>query len=329
MRESRLDGKRSIMRNLRTLTPGFVILTIILICALSACAPAGFLERMSEIARFQSIPQLGETRQRQRDGMTMVFVPSGEFTMGTEYDDYFYARQLCKDGDLSIVSCDSFGNEMPAHSVKLDAFWIDLTEITNQQYKGCVEDHACSPPTDSGSYTRETYYDDTAFSDYPVVWVTRDQAVEYCSWVGGRLPSEAEWEYAARGPDSSIFPWGDIFEPSRANYCDASCALGQIDPSYQDGYPETAPVGSFPAGASWCGALDMAGNVREWVFDWYGGYSLEAQVNPLGPDEGDSHIPKGGCWLDRPDNLRAANRGANTPDYVRHKVGFRCVMDLY
>lgn len=78
--------------------------------------------------------------------MTMVFVPSGEFTMGTEYDDFFYARQLCKNGGLSIVSCDSFGNEMPAHSVKLDAFWIDLTEITNQQYKGCVEDHTCSPP---------------------------------------------------------------------------------------------------------------------------------------------------------------------------------------
>ncbi|MGB2894553.1 MAG: formylglycine-generating enzyme family protein [Anaerolineales bacterium] len=315
------------MRNHRTLAPGFVILAVILAYALSACTPAGFLEMMPEIALFQSGPQLGETVQRQRDGMTMVFVPSGEFMMGTEYDDFLYANQLCKNEVLSIVICDSFGNEMPAHPVRLDAFWVDLTEITNQQYQGCVEDSACSSPADSGSYTRETYFGDAAFADFPVIWVTRDQAAEYCSWAGGRLPSEAEWEYAARGPENNIFPWGDIFEPSYANYCDASCALGVSDPSYEDGYPETAPVGSFPAGASWCGALDMAGNVREWVADWFSGYSLEAQVNPVGPEEGRSHIPKGGCWLDRADNLRSANRGENTPDYVRHKVGFRCVKD--
>lgn len=226
-------------------------------------------------------------------------------------------------------SCLAIRSEMKCRLILLS--WMPSGSISRRlqtnSTRAVLKTTHVPPPADSGSYTRETYYGDTAFSDYPVIWVTQDQAVEYCSWVG-RLPSETEWEYAARGPESSIFPWGDIFEPSRANYCDASCALGVIDPSYQDGYPETAPVGSFPAGASWCGALDMAGNVREWMADWYGGYSLEAQVNPLGPDEGDSHIPKGGCWLDRPDNLRAANRGANTPDYVRYKAGFRCVMDL-
>jgi formylglycine-generating enzyme required for sulfatase activity len=98
-----------------------------------------------------------------------------------------------------------------------------------------------------------------------------------------------------------------------------------VDPSYDDGYPETAPVGSFPSGVSWSGALDMAGNVREWVSDWFGYYAVDSQVNPIGDEEGQSYIPKGGCWLDTPDDLRSSNRGENTPDYTRHKVGFRCV----
>ncbi len=252
--------------------------------------------------------------------------------MGIDHIGMRYALQLCKQAKVSlgpgVCQGTSFANEMPIHTVKLDAFWIDLTEVTNRQYAHCLEEKACSPPSDTGSFTRESYFNDTAYSDYPVVWVTRDQAVEYCSWAGGRLPTEAEWEYAARGPESLTYPWGEDFEPSRANYCDASCSAGVIDPSYDDGYPETAPVGSFPEGASWCGALDMAGNVREWVVDWFGYFSVDPQVNPVGPDEGDAHIPKGGCWLDTPDDLRSSNRGENSPDYTRHKVGFRCVMDL-
>jgi len=121
------------------------------------------------------------------------------------------------------------------------------------------------------------YFDESDYSDYPVIWVTRDQAAEYCSWVGGRLPTEAEWEYAARGPENLTFPWGNEFDPSRVNYCDASCAHGVVDPSCDDGYPETAPVGSFSSGVSWSGALDMAGNVREWVSDWFGYYAVDSQ----------------------------------------------------
>jgi formylglycine-generating enzyme required for sulfatase activity len=278
----------------------------------------------------ETMPQLGDTRQRRIDGMTMVFVPQGEFLMGIDYIGFRYALQICKQAGLGPAVCkgSSFADEMPEHPVQLDAFWIDLTEVTNRQYERCVEDQACSPPSETASFTRETYFSDAAYSDYPVVWVTRDQAVEYCSWAGGRLPTEAEWEYAARGPDSRTFPWGDVFEPSRANYCDASCAAGVNDPSYDDGYPETAPVGSFPTGVSWCGALDMAGNVREWVADWFGYFSAEPQINPVGPSEGETYTPKGGCWLDTPEKLRSSNRGQNTPDYSRHKVGFRCVMDL-
>jgi formylglycine-generating enzyme required for sulfatase activity len=101
-----------------------------------------------------------------------------------------------------------------------------------------------------------------------------------------------------------------------------------VDPSYDDGYPETAQVGSFPSGVSWSGALDMAGNVREWVSDWFGYYAVDSQVNPIGDEEGQSYIPKGGCWLDTPDDLRSSNRDENTPDYTRHKVGFRRVSAL-
>jgi formylglycine-generating enzyme required for sulfatase activity len=196
--------------------------------------------------------------------------------------------------------------------------------VTNGQYQRCVQAGHCLPPVESGSYTRATYYGDPAYDDFPVLWVTQRQAADYCVWAGGQLPTEAQWEYAARGPESRLFPWGDEFDGTRLNYCDASCAAGMKDEALNDGYAETAPVGSFPSGISWCGALDMAGNVREWVADGYGYYSRERQVNPTGPPSGDSCIPRGGCWLDTPEITRSANRGANTIDYARHKVGFRC-----
>jgi formylglycine-generating enzyme required for sulfatase activity len=281
---------------------------------------------------FVAEPQLGDTKVRDADGMTMVYVPQGTFLMGIDYLGMRSAIALCKVANIELGpgGCPgtTFADEMPAHEVTLDAFWIDRTEVTNQGYSQCVEEGACSPPSETGSYTRATYFGDPAYANYPVVWVTHDQAESYCIWAGGRLPTEAEWEYTARGPDNLTFPWGEAFDPSRANYCDASCPLGVSDPTYDDGYPETAAVGSFPSGVSWCGALDLAGNVREWVADWFSYYTHDPQVNPTGPTEGETYIPKGGCWLDTAENLRPSNRGQNTPNYTRHKVGFRCVMDL-
>ena len=107
---------------------------------------------------------------------------------------------------------------------------------------------------------------------------------------------------------------------------DVDCE-GVSDETVDDGYPDTAPVGSFPAGVSWCGAMDMAGNVREWVAGWFEYYSSEPQVNPMGPSSGDSRVTRGGSWYDTPNDVRSANRGQNTTDYVRHKVGFRCAID--
>jgi len=278
--------------------------------------------------------RLGETLARPADGAVMVYVPAGEFQMGSDYEETKYARQLCKDyaGSASeaIASCGPavFANENPAHTVALDAFWVDRTEVTNGQYQWCVDAGACAPPVDTGSYTRKTYYGDPEYDNYPVVWITQQQAADYCAWAGARLPTEAEWEYAARGPESRVLPWGDTFEPARLNYCDAQCPTDMRDLKADDGFADTAPVGSFPSGVSWCGALDMAGNVREWVADWFAYYSAGRQENPAGPPSGTSRIPRGGCWLDRPDDARSANRGENEPDYTRHKVGFRCAAEV-
>ncbi len=275
-------------------------------------------------------PALGDIRVRASDGMFMVYVPEGEFMMGSNYQATAYARKLCRQyyGKDASAACTAanFGDESPAHAVKLKGFWIDKTEVTNRQYQKCEQDSACTPPK-ADSYFHSAHYGDPEYSDHPVTWITRNQAGEYCIWAGGRLPTEAEWEYAARGPESRIFPWGDSFDGTRLNFCDVNCKAGPNDTSYNDGYPETAPVGSFPSGASWVGALDMAGNVREWVADWYGFYTADPQGNPTGPATGETVIPHGGSWLDLPCLIRSANRGGDPPDYSRHNVGFRCVMD--
>ena len=260
--------------------------------------------------------------------MVQVFVPAGDFKMGSDDGGLKYARQLCKQygGEMAIATCRAaaFADESPTHGVALRGFWIDRTEVTNRQYRLCVRAGACVPPVDTGSHTRKSYYNNSAYGDYPVIWVTWQQATDYCRWAGARLPTEAEWEYAARGPESRTFPWGNVFDGKRLNYCDRRCKGGPNDPLVDDGNADTAPVGSYPAGESWCGALDMAGNVREWVADWYGRFTRARQSNPAGPLIGVSHIPRGGCWLDTPDDTRSANRGENSPDYSRDKVGFRC-----
>jgi formylglycine-generating enzyme required for sulfatase activity len=276
-------------------------------------------------------PSLGDTRVRTSDGMRMVYVPEGKFKMGSNYEETAYGRKLCKEyygkDWPAVCTVANFGDETPAHDVSLSSYWIDQTEVTNGQYQTCEQGGACTPPTDTSSYYYPAYYGNPEFADYPVSWVTRDQASDYCSWAGARLPTEAEWEYAARGPESWLFPWGDTFDGTRLNYCDVNCDAGPNDPTVDDGYADTAPVGSFPSGASWVGALDMAGNVREWVADWYGPYTADPQVNPTGPANGEATVPHGGSWLDLPFLIRSANRGGDPPDYSRHNVGFRCAKD--
>jgi formylglycine-generating enzyme required for sulfatase activity len=218
--------------------------------------------------------------------MVMVYVPAGEFTMGSnEYD-----------------------NEKPVHPVTLDAFWIDRTEVTNAQYQKCVAASACA----ASEYTGDSKYNG---SQQPVVGVGWNDADGYCHWAGARLPTEAEWEKAARGTDGRIYPWGNETPACRkANYL--GCKGG------------TSQVGSYPSGASPYGALDMAGNVCEWVNDWYdGGYYSHSPANdPKGPDSGDHRVLRGGSWNHGEFGVRAAYRGSGDPTLRGYVVGFRCVV---
>ena len=192
----------------------------------------------------------------------MVYVPEGVFLMGSIHN----AKE-------------------PQHKVYLDAFWIDQTEVTNARYKRCVDAGACLPPSNSRSATRDRYYSSPEFDDYPVVCVDWHRADTYCRWADKRLPTEAEWEKAARGTDQRTYPWGEDPGCQYANY--ANC-IG-----------DTTMVGSYPSGASPYGCLDMAGNVIEWVSDWYDHdtYAHSPHRNPQGPDSGTTRITRGGSWL--------------------------------
>jgi formylglycine-generating enzyme required for sulfatase activity len=151
-----------------------------------------------------------------------------------------------------------------------------------------------------------------------------DEAETYCQWAGARLPTEAEWEYAFRGEEGRVFPWGDEFDGARLNYCDVNCEASHADARYDDGYDKTSPVGSFPQGASWSEALDMGGNVSEWVADWLAPYAPEASVNPAGPGEGSDKLIKGCSWFSHPTYCRGALRASVEPDTRFDYLGFRC-----
>jgi formylglycine-generating enzyme required for sulfatase activity len=263
----------------------------------------------------ETTPTSAGTWVRPADEMVMVYVPAGEFEMGSiEGDD----------------------DERPVHTVALGAFWIDRTEVTNDQFATFLNERGNQEEgstwlelEDEGCLIErvgEEFRPKSGYADHPVIDVTWYGAAAYCEWAGARLPTEAEWEYAARGPENWVFPWGNDFDGTKVNYCDANCEPDWADEAVDDGYALTAPVSSFPMGASWCGALDLAGNVFEWVADCYDGdyYERSPAQNPLGPEEGDYKVLRGGSWFLGPDFLRSAHRGWDRPVLRYDFLGFRC-----
>jgi formylglycine-generating enzyme required for sulfatase activity len=262
-------------------------------------------------------PSVGDTWTRPEDTMIMVYVPAGTFTMGSTNDQIDFTLQLC---DAYPVSCEreTLTDEEPAHDVALKGFWFDSTEVTNHQYSLCVAAGECSPPSKYSSYSYPNYYHNPIYSDYPVIQINWYQAATYCEWVDARLPRESEWEYAARGPDSLMFPWGNTFDSNRLNYCDSNCDFDWRDRTSNDGYGDIAPVGNYPDDASWCGAHDLGGNVWEWIEDEYRYYETDKFVSA------GSRVLRSGTWHLGPDSARCANRDHHTPDTTHVSVGFRC-----
>jgi formylglycine-generating enzyme required for sulfatase activity/Tfp pilus assembly protein PilF len=261
-------------------------------------------------------PTLGDTWVRPADGMIMVYVPAGEFQMGSSDDQIDALPDLCPPGQDDCPLGTLKDEEQPAHTVAVDGFWLDLTPVTIGQYFACMTEGDCE-------YGRPISFE-LPKADRPMVWVNWGQAREYCTWAGGRLPTEAEWEYAARGPSAWIFPWGNEFDGTQLNYCDARCQEAGADLRFDDGYADLGPVAAYPSGASWCGALDMAGGVWEWVADWFGRYTADRQTNPAGSSEGEHRVLRGGAWNTAPYLTRNSTRGWNVPDTSGPNIGFRC-----
>ncbi|MGD8379452.1 MAG: SUMF1/EgtB/PvdO family nonheme iron enzyme [Gammaproteobacteria bacterium] len=245
-------------------------------------------------------------------GVRQVWVPAGAFTIGTANPEGL---------DPPAWAVRELGSEQPAHRVRLTrGYWLDQFEVTNAAFQAFI---------DAGGYRRPAYWSAEGWhwlkqqtavrpnhcvepiADHPRVCVTWYEAEAYAHWRGGRLPTEAEWEFAARGPDSRIYPWGDTFDSKRTNVV---------------GSTGLVPVGSLAGDVSWVGARDMAGNAMEWVHDWldYSYYRKGERIDPKGPAAGRVKMEKGGWWGSNPFVARAAyHHFEDPPTYGDHHIGFR------
>ena len=226
-------------------------------------------------------------------GVDMLLVPAGKFIMGSN------------SGNL---------DERPMQEVELAAFYMDLYEVTNAAYQACVDAGTCTGPAlEALGPFLTSYYDDPQHRDYPVVYVNWFQARSYCSWRGAKLPTEAQWEKAARGTDGPVYPWGPYIDCDRANY--GYCMQG------------TSAVGSYTEGASPYGLQDMAGNVWEWTADWYSDAYYQTSPfpsNPTGPATGIFRVLRGGSFADDDTSKRYSLRNKDLPENFNWNIGFRC-----
>jgi formylglycine-generating enzyme required for sulfatase activity len=249
-------------------------------------------------------------------------------------------------GTFQMGSPDGVGgtDEHPQHKVTLSAYCMDRTEVTVKAYAACVAARGCSAALRTVQWSGYSAEDAKRYSqfcnredrpDHPINCVDWNQAAAYCAWAGKRLPTEAEWEYAARGTDGRAYPWGnELPSATRLNACGRECvamARRELHLDWakmydaSDGWETTAPVGGFADGASPFGVLHMAGNVWEWTADWYGDYTVVAATNPRGPEVGTGRVVRGGAWIVSGTAVgRAAFRNSFGTSDRTSAVGFRC-----
>jgi Uncharacterized conserved protein len=251
-------------------------------------------------------------------GIEQVWVPAGSFLMGSDSAAISELMALHPTG----VVLGEFPSEQPQHEVRITAgYWIDKFEVTNKTFQAFAAAGGYQTQADWSAAGWEWLQQQSVsllpryclgnVPENPVACVTWYEAEAYAQWRGGRLPTEAEWEYAARGPNSLTYPWGNDFDSSRCNVVDRK---------------GLKPVGSYPAGVSWVGAFDMAGNVMEWVQDWLGNYSPSIAENPTGSATGKVKVEKGGWWGSTLFVARSAYRHfEDPPEYGDTHIGFRAV----
>jgi formylglycine-generating enzyme required for sulfatase activity len=274
-----------------------------------------------EVPTPTAVPTVGlPDTYRGNDRALMRLVPEGEFLMGSSSSQIDDAVRLCQASpDEDSCSRSEFNSELPQRSVFISSFYIDENEVTNALYRDCVNSGQCGAlESGTGRYRRSEYYDDPQYSDYPVVWVSWNDARDYCSWARKRLPTEAEWEKAARGENGWVFPWGDVFDVSKANTQDR-------------GGERITMTGNYSSGASPYGVLDMAGNVWEYVADWFDpDYYREAPArDPQGPGSSPNghKVLRSGSYANYQHYARVANRGSVPPGSSTQFRGIRCVLD--
>jgi formylglycine-generating enzyme required for sulfatase activity/tRNA A-37 threonylcarbamoyl transferase component Bud32 len=262
-------------------------------------------------------PEIGSTMVSPKDGMVMVYVPKGEFTMGNN---------------------NGSSDEKPIHNVYLDSYWIDQTEVTNAMFATFLNElgnqREGEEPWFDATYNgfitlnNNEWQPVNGFENHPIAEVTWYGARAYCDWAGRQLPTEAQWEKAARSNDVRDYPWGNDFACSRGNFDDETYFDTYVVPGGAgcDGYDRTSPVGSFPDGSSPYGALDMAGNVWEWVADWYdkNSYNNTPMENPQGPATGEYRLLRGGSWVNGERLISSTNRNRVHPTISLDNYGFRC-----
>lgn len=255
----------------------------------------------------------------------MLLVPAGAFTMGI--DSSTALKECLRFNSNCIINW--FKEEGPPFDVFMNEYYIDKYEVSNFQFKSCVDTGVCLPPEYTSSESRKSYYGNSEFDNYPVIYVDWHMAKTYCEWRGARLPTEAEWEKAARGRQGYLYPWGNEFKGEYTNFCDKNCISSWGNEMVNDGYSDTAPVNSYQSGVSPYGVYNMAGNVWEWVSSLYRPYpyALDDGRENLN-DFSDDRVMRGGSLVNYPYNLLTTHRVNDLPTDIYLNVGFRCARSV-